>query len=503
MPVKKKYNAERIASALNGELIAEGRQRLIQIGMSIFGQPELLAELGFDKLKHEFQMATIVWVEKNKGLFRRGVSPEQISKFSRGIIVHPYDLKAKADVIAKRYSLHQKTPFFPHLAGKKSVAKIEAFNPAKHDIRQEKIDFYSRYFEALSPEIAILLFRTVITRSKDRVDLNRFRSGGKDFFAYRHILTMCTYRINQSTTLKSQFRNMMLDNADWRSFKVNYPNNLIFLLPEPNSPNYFSTVEKAQAAFGEKIERLLKPKKARTTKSSKEKVKQSTPAAREVDSFILPCFEPSNIKRTVTISEPENPTIFDGSDEGADKAQTKEVDGVIDERVPAEDYKTLVDNSVNPSNLGSKIFSFADEETQVPTSRNQYAKNLAQPKTTTIQVRDGSQNFRENILRLYSGRCCVSSCTVETVLEAAHIQDHAEGRNNDFNNGICLRRDIHTLFDRGLLKINTDYLIMVDDSLAGSEYMLFDGQKIHLPKQQIDYPKKSLLEWKLSKPSTK
>ena len=303
------------------------------------------------------------------------MSPEQISKFSQGIIVHPNDLKAKADVIAQRYTLHQKTPFFPHLAGKKSVAKIEAFNPAKHEIPQEKIEFYSRYFEALSPEIAFLLFRTVITRSKNKVDLNRFRSGGKNFFAYRHILTMCTYMINQSATLKSQFRNMMLDNDEWRAFKVNYPNNLIFILPEANSPNYFSTAEKAQAAFGEQIKRLLKPKKARTIKSSNNKAEKSTAAVRKVDSLILPGFEPSNIKRTVTISEPDNSTIFDGLDEDADQAQSREVDGLFDEGVPAEDYKTLVDNSVNPSNLGSKIFSFADEETQDSTSGNQHAKN--------------------------------------------------------------------------------------------------------------------------------
>ena len=69
MPIKKKYNAERIAAALNGQFLAEGRQRLIQIAMSIFGQPELLAELGFDKLKFELQMATIIWVEKNKACF--------------------------------------------------------------------------------------------------------------------------------------------------------------------------------------------------------------------------------------------------------------------------------------------------------------------------------------------------------------------------------------------------------------------------------------------------
>lgn len=126
-------------------------------------------------------MATSIWAEKNKGLFRGGVSAEQISKFSQGIIVHPNNLKTMADVIAQRYSLHQKTPFFPHLDGKKNVAKIEIFNSAKHDIPKEKVDFYSRYFEALSPEIAFLLFRTVITKSKNKADLKRFRSGGKKF----------------------------------------------------------------------------------------------------------------------------------------------------------------------------------------------------------------------------------------------------------------------------------------------------------------------------------
>lgn len=232
-------------------------------------------------------------------------------------------------------------------------------------------------------------------------------------------------------------------------------------------------------------------------------MEQPTEAFRKVDSLILPDFEPSNIKRTVTISKTEDQPIYGGLDGGADQTQSKEVEGVAHEGVPAKDYKTLVDKSINPSNLGSKIFTFADEEPQGSTSRNQHGKNLALPKTATIHVRDGAQNFRENILRLYSGRCCVSSCTVEAVLEAAHIQDHSESRNNDFNNGICLRRDIHTLFDRGLVTIDTNYVLIVDDSLPGSEYMIFDGQKIQLPEQQIDYSKKLLLEWKLKKPTIK
>ena len=66
--LSKKYNAERIAAALNGQFSGGPATTYTNSDVD-FGQPELLAELGFDKLKFELQMATIIWVEKTKACF--------------------------------------------------------------------------------------------------------------------------------------------------------------------------------------------------------------------------------------------------------------------------------------------------------------------------------------------------------------------------------------------------------------------------------------------------
>ena len=41
------------------------------------------------------------------------------------------------------------------------------------------------------------------------------------------------------------------------------------------------------------------------------------------------------------------------------------------------------------------------------------------------KVRRGQAKFRRNLLKLYEGRCAISGWSPETVLQAAHIVDHA------------------------------------------------------------------------------
>jgi hypothetical protein len=52
----------------------------------------------------------------------------------------------------------------------------------------------------------------------------------------------------------------------------------------------------------------------------------------------------------------------------------------------------------------------------------------------------------------YCGRCAISGCDIPEALEAAHLRgrDWREGHNQAAD-GILLRRDLHTLYDPGLL----------------------------------------------------
>jgi putative restriction endonuclease len=74
----------------------------------------------------------------------------------------------------------------------------------------------------------------------------------------------------------------------------------------------------------------------------------------------------------------------------------------------------------------------------------------------SIVIRRGQPEFRRILIRAYKGRCAVSGCDAIEVLEAAHIMPYLGQDTNHPSNGILLRADIHTLFDLGLLSIDTD-----------------------------------------------
>lgn len=74
---------------------------------------------------------------------------------------------------------------------------------------------------------------------------------------------------------------------------------------------------------------------------------------------------------------------------------------------------------------------------------------------TQVQTRPEQGPFRDAVFRACGGRCAISGCAVPEALEAAHLLGHdwRQGRNSA-TDGILLRRDLHTLYDRGLLLIS-------------------------------------------------
>lgn len=107
-------------------------------------------------------------------------------------------------------------------------------------------------------------------------------------------------------------------------------------------------------------------------------------------------------------------------------------------------------------------------------------------------ARDGQDEFRRKIIEAYGG-CAVSGCAVVATLEAAHIIPYVSAASNLMVNGLCLRADLHKLFDRGLLRVDSVGTIAVDTTLSGTDYAQYHGRQITFPSRSEDRPDPQLL----------
>lgn len=105
-----------------------------------------------------------------------------------------------------------------------------------------------------------------------------------------------------------------------------------------------------------------------------------------------------------------------------------------------------------------------------------------------VVLREGRKEFRDGLIQAYGGRCAISGCTVIDILEAAHIHPYRGPRTDETSNGLLLRADIHTLFDKGLLWIDDDYTVRTSTRLQGSEYQAFDGTRLLDTHQGLHRP---------------
>lgn len=117
-----------------------------------------------------------------------------------------------------------------------------------------------------------------------------------------------------------------------------------------------------------------------------------------------------------------------------------------------------------------------------------------------VQPRLGQGSFRVLVTDAYERRCAVSSERTLPVLEAAHIKPYSELGEHKVSNGILLRQDIHTLFDKGYLTITPDLRIEVSRKIReefenGRDYYKYNGQPMRPPQNWMDRPSREYLEW--------
>ncbi len=76
----------------------------------------------------------------------------------------------------------------------------------------------------------------------------------------------------------------------------------------------------------------------------------------------------------------------------------------------------------------------------------------------------------------------MTRCDAVEALEAAHIRPYLGQHTNVVTNGLLLRADIHTLFDKGLLTIDADCMtVVLHPSLMTTAYRELAGKRVRLP----------------------
>ncbi len=95
----------------------------------------------------------------------------------------------------------------------------------------------------------------------------------------------------------------------------------------------------------------------------------------------------------------------------------------------------------------------------LPAQQNEDAARFGAPQL--VMPRLGQGSFRVVVTDAYKRRCAFTDSPVLHVLDAAHIKPFAKEGPNDVQNGILLRQDVHTLFDRGYITVTPEYRVEV------------------------------------------
>jgi len=117
-----------------------------------------------------------------------------------------------------------------------------------------------------------------------------------------------------------------------------------------------------------------------------------------------------------------------------------------------------------------------------------------------VSSRLGQAAFRLAVQEAYRRACAVTAEHPLPALEAAHIRPYGDGGSHDVSNGILLRRDLHRLFDLGLVTVRPDGIFTVSrrlraDPLCGHAYRTLHGRPIALPRLRHERPDRDALQW--------
>jgi hypothetical protein len=114
----------------------------------------------------------------------------------------------------------------------------------------------------------------------------------------------------------------------------------------------------------------------------------------------------------------------------------------------------------------------AEEATQAPQQETTDSLKARAAKFASVEVRPDQAAFRRLVYEKFDGVCALSGCEVRQALDAAHYKgrDWRKGHNGA-EDGFLVRKDLHALYDAGLLRITADGVVECDVA----HYAQFNG----------------------------
>jgi putative restriction endonuclease len=117
-----------------------------------------------------------------------------------------------------------------------------------------------------------------------------------------------------------------------------------------------------------------------------------------------------------------------------------------------------------------------------------------------VRPRLGQGTFRVLVTDNYERRCAVTGERTLPVLQAAHIKPFSMVMEHDARNGLLLRSDIHTLFDRGYVTVTPEHRFEVSRRLKedwenGHDYYALRGNQVRIPEKVDARPDAAFLQW--------
>ena len=179
-------------------------------------------------------------------------------------------------------------------------------------------------------------------------------------------------------------------------------------------------------------------------------------------------------------------------------------------QVPADWKSNIVQGKSYDSDdvLGGRLYQEVQERLQGIPQMGWAADTVRErdggPRYGSGQIvypRIGQGAFRVLVTEAYQRRCAITGEKTLPVLDAAHIKPYGQDGPHCTSNGLLLRQDLHTLFDRGYVTVDEDLHIEIskrikEDYGNGREYYSLHGKELAIvPNELQERPAREYLRW--------
>ena len=125
---------------------------------------------------------------------------------------------------------------------------------------------------------------------------------------------------------------------------------------------------------------------------------------------------------------------------------------------------------------------------------------------TSVQTGRDARFRIEVVVVAYKHTCALTgyrltTLEMETIVDAAHIHEFKDSRNNDPQNGIALSKNAHWQFDRGLWSLDDNYRVIlnkekfIEEGVPGQRLADLEGRRVLLPSDQKYWPEHGYISW--------